>query len=227
MRGNELLDKMELVDPAYVAAADAAGKKTKNRGIWVRFGAAAACLMLIAGVILYKPLTQGEQPSGTVVHEKPSDAEGQGSVKIINKYQAELADSYAAPLPGEVSFTMEVREARKEYAGEEVRYLLAFTVFKEGGEQMTELSEQEKNAEYQRLISLGYKLYTAQYWSYVSMNEKEYGTIVVGSFTESELAGFRADPNYGYFFYFAGNGDNSGLCITEDDCITGFQTNHS
>lgn len=30
MRGNELLDKMELVDPAYVEAADTKSKKKKN-----------------------------------------------------------------------------------------------------------------------------------------------------------------------------------------------------
>ena len=44
MRGNELLDKMELVDPAYVEAAD--GKPKKKRP-WPKWVALAACLCLI------------------------------------------------------------------------------------------------------------------------------------------------------------------------------------
>ena len=49
MRGNELLEKMELVDPAYVAAADAPVKKGTPR--WLRWGAMAACLCLVIGGI--------------------------------------------------------------------------------------------------------------------------------------------------------------------------------
>lgn len=33
MRGNEFLDKMELIDPAYVEAADATPKKKKVFGL--------------------------------------------------------------------------------------------------------------------------------------------------------------------------------------------------
>ena len=50
MRGNDFLDKMELVDPAYVEAADA--KPQKRRNIWIPAGAVACCLcLLIAGVL--------------------------------------------------------------------------------------------------------------------------------------------------------------------------------
>ena len=41
MRGNELLDKMELVDAAYVEAADAEPmnvKPKKNRAVWMGRG---------------------------------------------------------------------------------------------------------------------------------------------------------------------------------------------
>lgn len=47
MRGNEFLDKMELIDLAYVEAADAKPKGKKN--IWVKLGAMAACLCLVIG----------------------------------------------------------------------------------------------------------------------------------------------------------------------------------
>ena len=46
MRGNELLDKMELIDSAYVEAADAMPKR--RRAAWLRWCAAAACLSLLA-----------------------------------------------------------------------------------------------------------------------------------------------------------------------------------
>lgn len=46
MRGNELLDKMELIDAAYVEAADAEPKR--KRAVWLRWAAAAACALLLA-----------------------------------------------------------------------------------------------------------------------------------------------------------------------------------
>lgn len=47
MRGNELLDSMELVDAAYIEAADAAPKKKT----WLRWTAMAASLCLIVGAV--------------------------------------------------------------------------------------------------------------------------------------------------------------------------------
>ena len=46
MRGNEFLDKMELVSGQYVEAAD---KKPKKKNVWVKWAALAACLCIIAG----------------------------------------------------------------------------------------------------------------------------------------------------------------------------------
>ena len=42
MRGNELLDKLERIDPAYIEAADTAPNKRKR--VWAKWGTAAACL---------------------------------------------------------------------------------------------------------------------------------------------------------------------------------------
>lgn len=59
MRGQEFLDKMELIEPAYVEAADIMPKKKKS--IWIKCGAAAACLCLaIAGFIA---IGQQNEPS--------------------------------------------------------------------------------------------------------------------------------------------------------------------
>ena len=55
MRGNEFLDKMVLIDPTYVEAADVTPKKKKSN--WVKWGAAAACfaVTVIAGAMLLLP----------------------------------------------------------------------------------------------------------------------------------------------------------------------------
>ena len=45
MRGNELLDKMDLIDPAYIEAADTAPNKRKS--VWAKWGTLAACLCLV------------------------------------------------------------------------------------------------------------------------------------------------------------------------------------
>lgn len=60
MRGNEFLDKMELIAPAYVEAADAEPKK-KKKSIWIKCGAIAACLALViyAGTRLFSQNSRG------------------------------------------------------------------------------------------------------------------------------------------------------------------------
>lgn len=58
MRGNELLDKMKLIDPAYVEEADSLPKK-KNYA-WLRWCAMAACIcLIIVGVVLQREPTDG------------------------------------------------------------------------------------------------------------------------------------------------------------------------
>lgn len=47
MRGSELLDKMEHIDPAYIEAADSEPKRKKR--LWLKVGAAAACICLLGG----------------------------------------------------------------------------------------------------------------------------------------------------------------------------------
>ena len=44
MRGNKFLDKMELIEPAYIEAADVKPGKKKN--VWCRWGTIAACFCL-------------------------------------------------------------------------------------------------------------------------------------------------------------------------------------
>lgn len=75
MRGNELLDKLELIDPVYVEAADAKPKKRKT--VWIKWGAMAACLCLvIAGALAMRgirntpaPPVPVPDPNGTIQRE--------------------------------------------------------------------------------------------------------------------------------------------------------------
>ena len=48
MRGNELLDKMKLIDPKYIEEADE--EQVKKKVVWARWAAMAACFALIVGV---------------------------------------------------------------------------------------------------------------------------------------------------------------------------------
>ncbi len=74
MRGNELLDKMELVDAAYVEAADAepmAVKPKKRRTLWLKWGAAAACvsLLILAGMMAHQKDAPSQISLGGIARE--------------------------------------------------------------------------------------------------------------------------------------------------------------
>ena len=60
MRGNEFLDKMELIDPAYVEAADAKPKKKNNSMVKRRAMAACFCLIAAAAVTIPRFLSGDE-----------------------------------------------------------------------------------------------------------------------------------------------------------------------
>ena len=75
MRGEELLEQMDLVDPVYVAAADQPPRKKKHR--WLKYGAAVACLGLTllaviwgmpnpTNVFVVKAYALEEQEDGTI-----------------------------------------------------------------------------------------------------------------------------------------------------------------
>ena len=95
MRGNELLDKMELVDLAYVEAADR--KPLRKRRGWIAWAAAAACLCLLLAAIpafSQKPSTPQE---GTTDYGGPPRAVVNGRTYVISPYLAnaeELPDGF-------------------------------------------------------------------------------------------------------------------------------------
>lgn len=194
------------VDDKYIMEAATYERKMK-RG-WVKWGAMAACLLLIIGCIFAFPTTHNGRT-------------------IINKYKTNSSGCYATPSPGDVAFTSEVRAAREKYDGKNVTFLLSFDLFKDNGEKIEGVSEEERIEEYQRLISLGYELYTTECWTYQGRDQKKYYSTVVGYFTEDDLSLFRGNPEYGYMFKFVTNGDGSGVSVDKTDLITNHSTNYS
>ena len=228
MNAKQFSEALSQIDGKYVEEALNYKKKAKKAG-WINWGAMAACLLLIAGSLLALPGTHSDSRAmiGQLVDDALSFTASHDGRRVINKYNADSAGSYATPSPGEVTFTSQVRAAREKYAGKDVVFLLSFDIFKDDGRQITELSEEEQIAEYQRLIAAGYQLYLAECWTYQGEGERRYYTVVVGYFTESELSLFKGNPEYGYMFDFVTNGDGSGISVDEADMITGIPTNHS
>lgn len=72
MRGNDFLNKMENVDPAYIEAAEISSKKKKN--IWIKWGAIAACLCLaLIAITTISPSMPGSiNPAPSVGVEDPA-----------------------------------------------------------------------------------------------------------------------------------------------------------
>lgn len=67
MRGTELLDKLELVDPAFVAEAD--DLPVKKRTVWLKWGGLAACACLLAASAAFAL----NGPAAVVVEPAPTE----------------------------------------------------------------------------------------------------------------------------------------------------------
>lgn len=204
MKKEQFSDMMNNIDDELIVNAKVTNK-AKRKISWKPLGAIAACFCLVLTAIICIPMMNNDG-------------------KIIANYKTgEIVDAqYPIPLPGETIFFYEVEQARKEYTGKDVQFLVAFKVYKDGND---EISGEELNAEYQRLADLGYKLYHVEdHWTYRAGGVKEYIPIVVGLFTEDQLANFEANEMYGYTFYFETNGDGSSIPVDEKDAITNFNS---
>ena len=204
MKKEQFSDMMNNIDDELIANAKAPNK-TKRKVPWKQIGAIAACLCLVLTAVICIPMLNTD-----------------GKIIADFKTNSTVDAMYPIPLPGECIFFREVEQARKEYSGKDVQFLVAFKVFKDGRD---EISGEDLDAEYQRLADLGYKLYyVEEHWTYRAGGVKEYIPIVVGLFTEDQLANFKANEKYGYSFYFESNGDGSSIQIDEKEAITDFNT---
>lgn len=63
MRGKEFLDKMDLIDPAFVEAADM--KPARKKNTWLKWVALAACFCLILAGVLTLPIPSNQSQPNT------------------------------------------------------------------------------------------------------------------------------------------------------------------
>lgn len=94
MRGNEFLEKMGLIAPEFIEEAEAKQKRRKNS--WLKWLAAAACICILAGVVLsvdfYEP---PQEPETSAPGEGPPNFIENGIKYFISPY----ADSVYKELP--------------------------------------------------------------------------------------------------------------------------------
>lgn len=94
MRGNEFLEKIGLIAPEFIEEAEAKQKRRKNS--WLKWLAAAACICILAGVVLsvdfYEP---PQEPETSAPGEGPPNFTENGIKYFISPY----ADSVYKELP--------------------------------------------------------------------------------------------------------------------------------
>ncbi|MBE6892559.1 MAG: hypothetical protein E7482_00930 [Ruminococcaceae bacterium] len=94
MRGNEFLEKIGLIAPEYIEEAEEKQKRRKN--LWIKWLAAAACICILAGVVLsvdfYEP---PQEPETSAPGEVPPNLTENGIKYFISPY----ADSVYKELP--------------------------------------------------------------------------------------------------------------------------------
>ncbi len=206
MKREKMIQYMDLLDEKYIVEADPANAKNvrskRIRNTVLQIGSLAACICLL----LFWGLNTMLMP------------------EIVSSYSSNTSGSYAIPDPGEFHFVTEVMEARNHYSGRSVQYLLAVNMFDANGEPIV---GDAKDAEFQRLSSLGYRFYEVEKWTYQGKGEKKYYTVIAGLFTEEELQNFRPAAGIAYSFYFITNGDGSQVRFSEKDAVTAYPTNHS
>lgn len=172
-------------------------KKKKRQNIIIKYGAMVACLCIIAISIFANNIStlnmeQTYKPNSVIVSDFPSNA----------------STSYVSPPEnGNHLFFVEVENALKKYAGENVTFFLGVDIFSNSKE--LDLNSKELTKELQRLTKLGYHVGYAEAWTYQGKDEKVPYTYVAGYFTAKELQSFIVSQDYGYTFRFVKNGDGS------------------
>lgn len=202
MTEERILNVLGNVCECYIEEA-APVERIRKRSGWLRLAAAVACICIAAALAV---LFLTDSSSGRFV---------------ISDYKSGSEGCYITPEPGEVIFEIPVREAREKYTGKNAVFILSFSI--NNGEK-EELTGDALNDEYERMISEGYELRMVKRYAY---GGDEYDNVVVGYFTEEQLADFICDPRYGYLFYFVRNGDGSPLRVDDSDAVTDFPANHT
>lgn len=118
MRGNELLDKMSLIDPAYVEAADAGPKRKIH--VPLKWGAAAACVALavLAGSMLFHKTSSSRISLGGIEREYKEISIAKSELAIIWPWEYRtISEQYTTLLLNGEEFHIR-RPAAASYIGD-------------------------------------------------------------------------------------------------------------
>ncbi len=227
---------MELVDAAFVEAADSASAK-KHPG-WIKWGAlAACCCLIIFGALAVRSRERKPALPGIAKYaEAPMQEDGTPAVIPYNGIYEEEAperdDSpilsmftpdpdepqsepcYAAPQNGTVYYSVPLSNALAAY-GSSVRYRVVVFLFQ--NEFQLESNTPEVMREMERLNEAGYPVF------YKSGDEN--GTVFAHFsmlLQESQLVEFAANEDYGYMLFFYSEVFRDEAASASE--VTGFQS---
>ncbi len=223
MTGKDLFAALSFVDDALILEAEEA--KPARRAFpaqAVRWGAAlAACVCLLVGWafaaerLRYAGSTSNEtagaaegavQEAGGMPETAEDSADAGFSGKIIDRYlgENEMVTCYAAPQNGTWTIEQPLQDMLDRFAGEDVRFLVAFDLFAE--ETRIDPADDAYAREAERLAAAGYDLRILPQESAAGETMR-----VCGLFTAEQLEQFDAADAYGYDFYFPKNADGTPL----------------
>ena len=249
-KNEQLIDAIGSVDVKYIdefIAAKIENKIKKHKRPWKKIAEIAACFMLIVSGALFInfPLHNrslntkstngpilGDDIAGYLSPSQDQDSNPETVTavakryvptgKVIDSYTSNSAACYIPPNAGKYFCFIEVNDALKKYADQNVTYFLAIDIFADN--KALNNSNDELNIELQRLNNLGYHVGYAMYWEYQGKEEQVSKFRVAGFFTKEELDSFCVNKTYGYAFSFMLNGDRSPVSsqqgiITDYDLI--------
>ena len=222
MNGNDLLDKMELADPAYVEAAEAASAKKQNG--WLKWGALAACCCLVILGAFAAVRSAGEKklalteeqkqsteapfsaevpmgaaaPAGGIYVDMAPETDDAPLISMVDSDPDEPQTDacYPAPQNGQVIYSVPLAGALAAY-GAEARYHVVVFLFQD--EIQLSSDDEAVMEEMERLNAAGYAI--------------QYETVEEGGTSfdyfalqaqMSQLAEFSVNENYGYMLFFYG-----------------------
>lgn len=223
MTGKDLFAALSFVDDALILEAEEAKPARRTFPAQaVHWGAAlAACVCLLVGWafaaerLRYAGSTSNEtagaaegavQEAGGMPETAEDSADAGFSGKIIDRYlgENEMATCYAAPQNGTWTIEQPLQDMLDRFAGEDVRFLVAFDLFAE--ETRIDPADDAYAREAERLAAAGYDLRILPQESAAGETMR-----VCGLFTAEQLEQFDAAGAYGYDFYFPKNADGTPL----------------
>lgn len=173
-------------------------RKAVRRPVWIRWGAAAACLCLLAA-------------GSVALHGQRAPVSTETPSVVISSYASGQPGSiYAPPENGKTLFFTEVQAALDANTGKDATYFVSVDIYRDGVS--LDPAGSEVQAELQRLSENGCQVGFATGWTYQGEDgEKADMSYAAGYFTAEQLERFPASADYGYAFSFATNGDGSAV----------------